>query len=175
MHFLWTVRCHSMSLFRSVIIYDFTERRWRVTACSLLFRYRTFAAKDFNCAFNVRIRHVGSDIENSGMSIDNGNYRVDRHGDLIEAGTLYIRGASFMNSKYNRKLVSPVTLPGQKLQVITYAQHAFESAAHLQTRWDERCTSRRSYCFKFFELLVRIPKLIYRRRSTPRKYINSRF
>lgn len=47
------------------------------------------------------------------MSMDNNDYQFARHGDLIEAGTT-VRGASFMNSKYNRKLVSPVTLPCQK-------------------------------------------------------------
>lgn len=52
--------------------------------------------------------------------------------DLIEAGTV-IRGASFMNSKYNRKLVSPVTSPGQEVRVIA---RAFDSWAQRQrNRW----------------------------------------
>lgn len=43
-----------------------------------------------DCAFDMRVRHIGSDTENSGTSMDNRDYQPARHGDLIEAGTLYV-------------------------------------------------------------------------------------
>lgn len=98
-----------------------------VTVSSLLFKSRTPVARGLT-AFDVRVWRVGSDAENSGTSMDNSDYQSARHGDLIEAGTT-IRGASFMNSKYNRKLVSPVTLPCQK-PVIARALHALGSPVH---------------------------------------------
>lgn len=49
------------------------------------------SGKQLDCAFDVRVRHIGSDAENSGTSMDNGDYQAVRHGDiLIEAGTLYV-------------------------------------------------------------------------------------
>lgn len=49
------------------------------------------SGKQLDCAFDVRVRHIGSDAENSGTSMDNDDYQPVRHGDiLIEAGTLYV-------------------------------------------------------------------------------------
>lgn len=65
-----------------------------ITINSVFFIIQTSYAsgKQLDCAYDVRVRRIGSDAENSGtLSMDNGDYQAVRHGDiLIEAGTLYV-------------------------------------------------------------------------------------